>query len=276
MVSKTLKRRQVESSGIFATLHPVLQRVYGARGIKDPKELDYALNRLPSPRLFKNMDKAVALLAEALEAHRQILVVADFDADGATSCAVAVRALRLLGAEVVDYLVPNRFTHGYGLTLDAANGERLKTFLIRLRARMVLQSLHFEFSRQPPVPGLLGDAELSQDRYGYTWVLSRHTPEDVAGLVNDLHAVNTFLQDGGFGPQLLCSLVTFADERDRALAVVYLYKRGTFYPFAPLPGGGEKRDNALELQTKALLGDDLRVEGDLARWFPVWGAPGLG
>jgi single-stranded-DNA-specific exonuclease len=116
MVSKTLKRRQVESSGIFATLHPVLQRVYGARGIKDPKELDYALNRLPSPRLFKNMDKAVTLLAEALEAHRRILVVADFDADGATSCAVAVRALRLLGAEVVDYLVPNRFTHGYGLT----------------------------------------------------------------------------------------------------------------------------------------------------------------
>jgi hypothetical protein len=129
---------------------------------------------------------------------------------------------------------------------------------------------------QEDIQRLLGDAELSQDRYGYTWVLSRHTPEDVAGLVNDLHAVNTFLQDGGFGPQLLCSLVTFADERDRALAVVYLYKRGTFYPFAPLPGGGEKRDNALELQTKALLGDDLRVEDDLARWFPVWGAPGLG
>jgi hypothetical protein len=129
---------------------------------------------------------------------------------------------------------------------------------------------------QEDIQRLLGDAELSQDRYGYTWVLSRHTPEDVAGLVNDLHAVNTFLQDGGFGPQLLCSLVTFADERDRALAVVYLYKRGTFYPFAPLPGAGEKRDNALELQTKALLGDDLRVEDDLARWFPVWGAPGLG
>ncbi|MGW8882632.1 PspA-associated protein PspAB, partial [Streptomyces mirabilis] len=53
------------------------------------------------------------------------------------------------------------------------------------------------------------------------------------------------------------------------------YKRGTFYPFAPLPGGMERRDNQLELQVRAVLGDDLRVEKDLARWFPVWGAPGL-
>jgi hypothetical protein len=128
---------------------------------------------------------------------------------------------------------------------------------------------------QEHIQQLLGDAELSQDRYGYTWVLSRRDPKDVASLVNDLHAVNTFLQDDGFGPQLLCSLVAFRDERDRALALVYLYKRGTFYPFAPEPGGAEKRDNALELQIKATLGDDLRTEDDLSRWFPVWGAPGL-
>ncbi|MBY8884252.1 hypothetical protein K7472_05245 [Streptomyces sp. PTM05] len=115
--------------------------------------------------------------------------------------------------------------------------------------------------------------EFHQDDYHYTWLLSRHTPDDVAGLVNDLHAVNTILQDGGFGPQLLCSLVGFRNAEGQSLALVYLYKRGTFYPFAPRPG--EKRDNALELQIKAMVANDLRVEDDLSRWFPVWGAPGI-
>ncbi|MFE5667511.1 hypothetical protein ACFQ7W_26730 [Streptomyces niveus] len=117
--------------------------------------------------------------------------------------------------------------------------------------------------------------EFSQDSYGYTWLLARQAPGDTATLVNDLHAVNTLLQDGGFGPQLLCSLISFRDEQDRALALVYLYKRGSFYPFAPLPGAAEKRDNPRELQVRAIIGDDLRIESDLARWFPVWGAPGL-
>ncbi|UYQ65868.1 PspA-associated protein PspAB [Streptomyces peucetius] len=119
--------------------------------------------------------------------------------------------------------------------------------------------------------------EFSQDAYGYTWLLARHPAGDVVSLVNDLHAVNTLLEEAGFGPQLLCSLAGFrAAGGDRALALVYLYKRGTFYPFAPLPGAIEKRDNALELQVRALLKNDLRIETDLKRWFPVWGAPGLG
>ncbi|MGN5634610.1 PspA-associated protein PspAB [Streptomyces sp. AC154] len=117
--------------------------------------------------------------------------------------------------------------------------------------------------------------EFSRDSYGYTWLLSRQPAEDTAALVNDLHAVNTLLQDGGFGPQLLCSLIAFRDDRDRPLALVYLYKRGTFYPFAPVPGSAEKRDNQLELEVRAALGDDLRVEKDLSRWFPVWGAAGI-
>lgn len=126
------------------------------------------------------------------------------------------------------------------------------------------------------VRALLGPpVEFSQDQYGYTWMLARHAADDTAGLVNDLHAVNTSLQEAGFGPQLLCSLIGFRDERARSLALVYLYKRGTFYPFAPLPGSGEKRDNPLELQVRSLLADDLTVEKDLSRWFPVWGAPGL-
>jgi hypothetical protein len=115
--------------------------------------------------------------------------------------------------------------------------------------------------------------EKSVDKYGYTWLLLRHDPSDVAGLVTDLHAVNTTLEGEGFGPALLCSLVSFTDQQGRRLALVYLYKRGTFYPFAPQTG--EQRDTALELQIRAQLGDDLRLEPDVARWFPVWGAPGL-
>ncbi|MFJ4690377.1 hypothetical protein [Streptomyces sp. NPDC088766] len=115
--------------------------------------------------------------------------------------------------------------------------------------------------------------EFSSDSYGYSWLLSRRDPGDLPALVSDLHAVNTALQDSGFGPQLLCSLVTFHDAELRPLALVYLYKRGTFYPFAPLPG--QNRDNPLELQVKATIKDDLRIEEDLTRWFPLWGAPGL-
>ncbi|ASY32340.1 MULTISPECIES: hypothetical protein [unclassified Streptomyces] len=117
--------------------------------------------------------------------------------------------------------------------------------------------------------------EFSRDAYGYTWLLATQPPEDLSGLVTDLHAVNTLLEEGGFGPQLLCSLLAFQDEHGRALGLVYLYKRGSFYPFAPLPGEREKRDNQLELEVRAALGADLRVEEDLSRWFPVWGAPGL-
>ncbi|MFE2102269.1 MULTISPECIES: hypothetical protein [unclassified Streptomyces] len=117
--------------------------------------------------------------------------------------------------------------------------------------------------------------ELVQDGYGYSWLVSRRTPDQLPQLVNDLHAVNSSLEVNGFGPQLLCSLAAFQDERERRLALVYLYKRGTFYPFAPLPGAAERRDSALELQVKAVLANDLRTEQDLSRWFPVWGAPGL-
>ncbi|MBC9726078.1 PspA-associated protein PspAB [Streptomyces sp. TRM68367] len=116
---------------------------------------------------------------------------------------------------------------------------------------------------------------LRRDEYGYSWLVSERGPGELPQLVNDLHAVNSAMEVNGFGPQLLCSLAGFRDDRDRRLALVYLYKRGTFYPFAPLPGPGQRRDGALELQVKAALGDDLRIEEDLGRWFPVWGAPGL-
>lgn len=97
-------------------IHPVLQRVYGARQVRDSTELECTLERLPPPQLLHGMEAAVHLLADALREQRRILVVADFDADGATSCAVALRALRAMGARAVDYMVPNRFRDGYGLT----------------------------------------------------------------------------------------------------------------------------------------------------------------
>ncbi|MEV7967847.1 hypothetical protein AB0O34_17930 [Sphaerisporangium sp. NPDC088356] len=125
------------------------------------------------------------------------------------------------------------------------------------------------------IKALLGDAQIEQsnDSYGYTWLLARRPPDDLSSLVTDLHGVNSSLETAGFGPSLLCSLVTFKDRSDRRLAVVYLYKQGTFYPFAPLPG--QRRDNALELQVRGVLGGELPIEPDLSRWFPLWGAPGL-
>jgi len=117
------------------------------------------------------------------------------------------------------------------------------------------------------------DVELSTDSYGYTWLLVKKDPSDVVGLVTDLHAVNATLEANGFGPHLLCSLVGFKGPEGQRLALVYLYKRGTFYPFAPQPG--DKRDNALEIQARGAVGADLPFEEDLGRWFPVWGAPGL-
>ncbi|GAA4967428.1 hypothetical protein GCM10023205_35450 [Yinghuangia aomiensis] len=146
--------------------------------------------------------------------------------------------------------------------------------------RNVVEDVRALLDARLPDPDGLGDdapeappVDLRRDGYGYSWLVLRRPPDDVAALVNDLHAVNAGLEETGFGPQLLCSLIAFRDARDRALALVYLYKRGTFYPFAPLPG--DKRDNALELQVKAALADDLRIETDLSRWFPVWRAPGM-
>jgi hypothetical protein len=113
----------------------------------------------------------------------------------------------------------------------------------------------------------------SKDSYGFSWITRHGDPEDTAQLVTDLHAINASLADAGFGPALLCTLVTFADGQNPVVGLVYLYKRGTWYPFAPT--GKDSRDNSRELALKAAIGDDLKIEPDLSRWFPVWGAPGL-
>lgn len=119
--------------------------------------------------------------------------------------------------------------------------------------------------------------EAVRDEYGYSWLVSRRRPRELPDLVGDLHMVNSTLEGGGFGPQLLCSVVGFrgGEDGERRLGLVYLYKRGTFYPFAPLPGEAGRRDNALELRVRAILAEHLRIEPNLGRWFPLWGAPGL-
>jgi len=97
-------------------LPPVLQRVYAARAIESATDLDYSLERMLPPERLGGLAPAVDLLAQAVEAGWRMVVVGDFDADGATSCALCLRALRGMGAAHVDYLVPNRFEYGYGLT----------------------------------------------------------------------------------------------------------------------------------------------------------------
>lgn len=99
-----------------AGVHPLLARLYAARGIRLHDELDDALKRLLPPETLLGAREAAVLLADAIAADRRIVVVADYDCDGATACAVAVRGLRLLGGRQVDYLVPDRVADGYGLT----------------------------------------------------------------------------------------------------------------------------------------------------------------
>ena len=110
-------------------VHPVMARIYAARGICDDDDLDTALGSLLPAHTLKYCDEAATRLAEAIIAGQRLLIVADYDVDGATACALGVSMLRELGADI-DYLVPNRFEHGYGLTpeiveLAAARKPRL-------------------------------------------------------------------------------------------------------------------------------------------------------
>ncbi|MBZ0091229.1 MAG: single-stranded-DNA-specific exonuclease RecJ [Sulfuricellaceae bacterium] len=95
--------------------HPVMARIFAARTVSDTTQLEYELKALQSFHALKGAEDMALRLAEAIDAGKRLLIVADYDSDGATACAVAVRALRLFGA-TVDYLVPNRFEYGYGLT----------------------------------------------------------------------------------------------------------------------------------------------------------------
>ncbi len=115
-MQKQIRRRPVELVTTFdQSVPPLLQRIYSARGIQHQHELQYQLAHLLKPN-FKGLQDAVAILADAVVAGAKIIIIGDFDADGATSSALAVLALRAMGLDNVDFLVPNRFEYGYGLT----------------------------------------------------------------------------------------------------------------------------------------------------------------
>ena len=107
-----------------AGVHPLLARLYAARGVQSPDELDNALAKLLPPASLLGAAEAAVLLADAIAQNKKLCIVADYDCDGATACAVGVRGLRLLGAQQVDYLVPDRVVDGYGLTASIA--QRVK------------------------------------------------------------------------------------------------------------------------------------------------------
>ena len=117
MLNKKIINRDVpDGINLPDSIHPVLKRIYASRNIKSSEDLDYSLGSLIPYEELGGIDDAVILLQEMITQKKRILIVADFDADGATSCALAIRGLTAMGAKDVIYVVPNRFEHGYGLS----------------------------------------------------------------------------------------------------------------------------------------------------------------
>jgi hypothetical protein len=106
------------------------------------------------------------------------------------------------------------------------------------------------------------------DEFGFSWIVI--DDPDVEDLATTSHVVSRSLEDRGFSERLLCTVFGF-DGAPGALALVYAYKRGRFYPFAPRDG--RTRDHTLELRVKGLLERELAMEPELERWYPVWEAP---
>ncbi len=126
-IKKTIVLRPVKKKqALQGNLHPLLERIFLARGITSELELDRTLAKLPSPWLLSGMEEMVEHLLVAINEQQKICIVADFDADGATSCAVAIKGLQLLGAGQVTFVVPNRFEYGYGLTPEIVELVKLQ------------------------------------------------------------------------------------------------------------------------------------------------------
>lgn len=114
---KIIRRKPASSEALQGCdIHPVLKRVYANRDISNPQQINYALDHLIDYRQLKDIEKAASIVADSIVNSESIIVVGDFDADGATSSALVVKALRSFGLVTATYLVPNRFEYGYGLT----------------------------------------------------------------------------------------------------------------------------------------------------------------
>src|ERR1700722_9821497 len=154
-------RRRAPNAGHFAApLHPVLRRVYAARGIENASDLDLSLDRLLPVGSLEGLDAATRLLAVHRAAGR-VLVIGDFDADGATSTALLVRALRAMNFAHVDFLVPNRFRFGYGLTPEivALAASRTPSLIVTVD-NGVSSVAGVEAAREIGVPVLVTDHHL--------------------------------------------------------------------------------------------------------------------
>jgi hypothetical protein len=110
--------------------------------------------------------------------------------------------------------------------------------------------------------------ETADDEFGYRWLVLRD--DDFDDLVVSLNTVSTQLQGGGYGDRLLCAVFSY-EEDGRPLYFIYNFKRGAFYPFVPT--GKQSRDTERELRLKAQVGQELPLEEDMARWFPLWEIP---
>lgn len=131
MILRVVRRSCEDAGGLGAGLHPVLRRVYASRGVRSPNELHSGLDRLLPVGTLESVSAAAALLLQH-RASGRVLIIGDFDADGATSTALVVRALRAWGFASVDFLVPNRFEFGYGLTPEivALAAQRRPTLIV--------------------------------------------------------------------------------------------------------------------------------------------------
>jgi hypothetical protein len=113
--------------------------------------------------------------------------------------------------------------------------------------------------------------ESRDDDFGYRWVVL-HDDGSTENLVVGINAVSSALESAGYGERLLCAVFAFKDSRSQPIYFIYNYKRGFWYPFVPAPGG-QQRSTERELQLKAQIGNELPVEPELERWFPLWGIP---
>jgi hypothetical protein len=120
----------------------------------------------------------------------------------------------------------------------------------------------------------VGSVERTVDSFGFTWTVVHGDAGDMSGLVTDLHALNTDLETQGFASSLLCSVVGFRSADAKPFGLVYLYKQGTFYPFAQ-QGSAQTRDTLLERQVRDAVATDLPIEPETSRWLPLWDCPGL-
>jgi hypothetical protein len=113
------------------------------------------------------------------------------------------------------------------------------------------------------------------DSYGYRWMILR-SPEgapSVEDLAVGINAVSSSIETAGFGERLLCAVFAFLDAKGQRIYFIYNYKRGGWYPFVPAPGDAQERSTERELQIKAQVGDELPLEPEIERWFPLWGIP---